>query len=403
MRVSTVQMQQQSVDSMLDIQAKLAHTQEQVATGKRVLSPSDDPSAAAHVVELEQEIAVTERFQANADSAVSQLGHEDGLLGSVANILHRVRELAVQGNNDTLSAVDRSAIAQEVYQRAEELLGIANSRDAGGDYVFAGFQSDTPPFSHDGVGNYSYAGDQGRRHAQIGHSTQVAVNDSGARVFEQIRTGNGTFSTAPAPTNLGTGVIDAGTAARNFVPDNYTLSFIQASPSDPVTYEVRDGGGVLVPPGGTYHEGAAIEFNGARVVVNGSPADGDEFTISRSEQQSVLETVHALSDALANAGDDGVGQTQLHNHINQALANLDNAQTNVNEVRATVGARLNVVESQQNNNEGFLYLTREALSGVQDLDYAEAITRLNMQLTGLQAAQQAYLKIQGLSLFKLMG
>lgn len=402
MRISTAQMQRQALDYMLDMQAKLARTQEQVATGRRILSPSDDPSAAAHIVDLEQAISVTERYQTNADSAVSRLGLEDSLLGSVANLLHRVQELAVQGNNDTLSAVDRSAIAQEVYQRAEELLGIANTRDAGGEYLFAGFQSDTQPFSHDGAGNYSYDGDQGRRQARIGYSTRVAVNDSGARVFERIRTGNGTFSTAPAPANSGTGVIDAGTVVGNFTAGSYTLRFVQTLPADPVTYEVLDSGGALVAAG-AYREGAAIEFNGARVVVNGAPADGDEFSIRSSEHQSVLETVHALADALADASDDDAGRAQLHNHINQALANLDNALDNVNEVRATVGARLNVVESQQNSNEGFLYLTREALSGVRDLDYAEAVTRLNLQLTGLQAAQQAYLKIQGLSLFRLLG
>lgn len=402
MRISTAQMQQRAVDSMLDAQSKLAQTQQQVATGRKILKPSDDPSGAAYILDLKKEISVTERYQANASSANSRLALEDDLLGSVTHLLQRVRELTVLANNDTSTAVDRSVVAQEIYERVGELMGIANTRDAGGEYIFSGFQSSTQPFTHDGAGTFSYTGDQGQRLGQIGHSTQVAVNDSGARVFEQIRTGNGTFSTSPAPANQGTGVIDPGNVIGTFVPDNYTLGFVQALPSDPVTYEVRDGGGALVT-GGPYQAGGVIEFNGARVTVTGDPADGDAFSIRSSEHQSIMETVHALADTLANSTDDGVGNARLHNHINQALVNLDNSLDHINEVRATVGARLNIVESQKDNNDGFLLQTREVLSGVQDLDYAEAVTRLNLQLTGLQASQQAYLKIQGLSLFRLMG
>ncbi len=81
------------------------------------------------------------------------------------------------------------------------------------------------------------------------------------------------------------------------------------------------------------------------------------------------------------------------------LQELDNALGTMLDVRAGLGARINSVESQEGVNEGYeLYLNKN-LSEVRDLDYAEAASRMNMQLVGLQAAQQVYQKVQGLSLF----
>jgi flagellar hook-associated protein 3 FlgL len=92
----------------------------------------------------------------------------------------------------------------------------------------------------------------------------------------------------------------------------------------------------------------------------------------------------------------------LNSEMGLALDNIDQALGNVLNVRADVGVRLNHVENQLDINESFNLQLQETLSGIQDLDYAEAISRFNLQLTTLQAAQQSYVKMQGLSLFNYL-
>jgi flagellar hook-associated protein 3 FlgL len=398
LRISTGQLQQRAVDKMLQLQTQLSHTQQQVATGKQVLTPADNPSAAARALGLDREIAVTEQYQTNAALANDRQVREEDVLASVTDLLQRVSELVVQGNNDSNNAGDRRAIATELRERLDELLGLANTRDANGEYLFSGFQGNTQPFTHDGNGTFTYNGDQGQRFLNIGPGVQVAMTDSGDDVFQRIRGGNGVFTVVPDSANAGTGVITPGTVAGSFIPDTYTLSFAQVTASDPVTYQVRDSTDKVVTEG-TYVSEADIGFNGAQVSVSGSPADGDTFEIRPSGHQDLFTTVCNLADAFAQAADDPTGRADLHNSVNRGLVELQGALENVVQARTRVGSRLNTIDSQKDGNDAYLLSSRTTLSSVQDLDYAEAVSRLQLQLTGLQAAQQAYLKIQGLSLF----
>lgn len=81
------------------------------------------------------------------------------------------------------------------------------------------------------------------------------------------------------------------------------------------------------------------------------------------------------------------------------LTDLDNAMGRILETRASVGARMNAIEEQKTANASFSVAVEQVRSTLEDLDYAEAISRFNQQLAALQASQQSFLKIQGLSLF----
>jgi flagellar hook-associated protein 3 FlgL len=400
LRISTSQMQERAVDKMLQLQTQLSHTQQQVATGKQILTPADNPAGAAHALALDREIAVTNQYQTNADVATNRQTREEDVLSNATDVLQRVSELVVQGNNDTNNSDDRQAIATELQQRLDELLGLANTRDANGEYIFAGFQANEQPFTQNGAGDFSYNGDQGQRFMTIGPGVQVAMTDSGADIFQRIRAGNGVFTAQPGAANTGTGVITAGSASGTFVPATYKLTFSQATATDPVAYQVLDGSGNPVAgASGTYVSGADITFNGAQVAVTGSPADGDSFTIAPSGHQDVFTTVYNLAQAFANAGDTPEARAQLHNSINQGLAEIQGALENVSQARTRIGSRMNTIDSQKDGNDAYLLSAQTTLSSVQDLDYADAVSRLQLQLTGLQAAQQTYLKIQGLALF----
>ncbi len=402
MRISTNQIYNNSLNAMLDQQANVNQTQLQLATGQRILKPSDDPTQSARILDLNQAVASNTQYQANADTTRYRSSLEDSTLASVTDLLQRVRELTVQGANATLSNSDRNSIAVEVRQRLDELLSLSNTKDANGEYVFAGFKGQTQPFARSGS-SFSYNGDQNQRYLEVGPGIQVAERDPGSRVFQQIRNGNGTFNTADNPANTGSGVIDPGSASNTYVADTYTIAFAQATPTSPITYSVTGAAsGVIVAAGTPYVDGAAITFNGVTTNVKGTPANGDSFSLTPSTNQDMFTTLQNMANTLEAGASNQASATRLNNGMNRTLTDIDQAMGNILQVRAQVGARLNTIDSQKNTNDSFSLQLQSTLSDIKDLDYAEAASRLNRQLLGLQAAQQAFVKVQGLSLFNFL-
>ena len=391
MRIATSQVFSQGLNAMLSQQADLARTQLQVATGQRILQPSDDPAGAKRILDLNESLALTKQFQSNADAAVSRLGMEDGILAGVTNILQRVRELALQGNNATLNSQDRAALALEVRERLGEMLGLSNSTDGKGEFLFAGYSTRTQPFVADGAGGFTYNGDQGVRQVQVASGFRVGDSHSGTEVFQTILNGNGTFRTSESGANTGNGVISPGTVTdlTAWVPDTYQINFVTAT-----TFEVRDSGAGLVTSG-TYTSGGAITFNGVQTEISGTPAAGDSFTLAESANQDIFTTMQNLAVAFEG----GLATAPLNNAINRVLSDLNQSMEKVLQVRAQVGARINAIDSEREVNADLELLITQDLSRVQDADLVEVITLLNRQLTALQAAQQSFVQVQKLSLF----
>ncbi|MCP3673257.1 MAG: flagellar hook-associated protein 3, partial [Gammaproteobacteria bacterium] len=250
MRISTNQFYQSGLYSILDQQTGLNRTQEQISTGLRVMTPSDDPIASISIINLEQEIAITERYTANGDIATANLNVEETILQSFTDILQRVRELILSGGNATYGDTERNSLAVEMNELLEQMVGFANFKNSSGDYLFSGNKIDQIPFTKQSTGNYSYEGDQGVRNIQISTSAQVEMNDSGYQLFQNILNGNGTFTTQDdATNNTGTGIINAGTVtdkATYLASDSpFTITFGAGGS----TYSVLDNGGSpTVPP-----------------------------------------------------------------------------------------------------------------------------------------------------------
>jgi flagellar hook-associated protein 3 FlgL len=173
-------------------------------------------------------------------------------------------------------------------------------------------------------------------------------------------------------------------------------------PDGSLVYAVRDGAGNLVSSG-DYVSGAAIPFGGAEVTVTGVPADGDRFTIEPAGFRDIFSVIQGAVQALASAGEEPSARANLHTQLDRGLAELDGALDQVLLQRSRVAGRSSLIDSQTEANDAFEVAAKEALSVAQDLDYAEATARLQLQLVGLEAAQRTYLSIQGLSLFRLLG
>ncbi|HLA75152.1 MAG TPA: flagellar hook-associated protein FlgL [Gammaproteobacteria bacterium] len=397
MRISTTQIQQQEVNAILDKQAQLSKVQLQLSTGKRIVSPEDDPAGASQILDLNQALAITNQYTSNAETAKARLSLEESTLGDATNLLHAVRTLAVRANNASLSSQDRAAIALEVRERLNEVLSLANTKDSNGEYLFSGYQGQTQPFAATTGGTFSYSGDSGQRYLQISATRQVAVSDSGTDVFRSIPSGNGTFTTADNSANSGSGVIDSGSVTNPaaYVANNFSINFTSATTFDVVNTTTS----ATILSAQPYTSGNAISFNGSQVIISGVPASGDSFTVTAGATQDVFTTVQNMARVLETGGG---SLAHITNVLSRTLTDVDQALNNIDGIRARTGSRLNAVESQIEINGAFSLQIQQTLSTVQDVDYTEAASRLNLQLVALQAAQQAFVKVQGLSLFNYL-
>lgn len=405
MRISTSMMQQLSVDAILQQQTQLSNTENQLATGKQVLTAADNPVAASQMLSLQHTIDTTNQYQSNITSATNRLNFEDSVLQNTTNILQQIRTLAIEGNNATQTNQTRSYISSEIKQQLEQIVSQANSTDSTGAYLFSGSKGNVLPFTADSSGTYTYNGDQTQRYIQTGATTQVADSDPGSSVFQMIRNGNGTFYVQAGASNTGTSVVTSTSLTGAYtpsLPNGYTVTFSQATSSSPITYQVTDSTGTPLGAAQTYTDGQAISFDGVQLTITGTPADGDTYTVNSSKYQDLFTTVSQLASTLNTTVTSDAGQAKLNNEINSELTNLDQAMSSINTVQASIGTRLNSLSSQQSINSDQVLQTQSVLSSIQDLDYASAVSKLNMQTTGLQAAEQAYLRVQGLSLFSLL-
>ncbi|MFP4647720.1 MAG: flagellar hook-associated protein FlgL [Halorhodospira sp.] len=422
MRVSTSHMQNTAVQNMSGQQNEINDTQTQLASGQRVLRPSDDPTSSARTLDLERATQSVERFNRNGELAKTRLSMSESTLEQVGNALQRIRELTLQAANGSQDADTRSYIASEVQERYEQLVELGNSRDGNGEYLFSGSRTRTQPFSLEADGHVSYHGDQSSREVRIAPGRQVGVDHSGFEAFMKIPEGNGQYQAYADPENRGSGIVslvDGG--ARAPAAEAYRIRFAEDREGD-LRYAVQrsddpadasswswvdgvDGGPPPVEEAPRLEEGGVVKVDeGVRVQINGTPEpggggfeDGDSFRVTESQPRSVFATVNDLLGAL----EQGEG-SEFQNTVDRVLGDLDGAMENIFQVRSEIGARLSAIDSEQASNEAAILDLEKAVSNEKDLDYAEATGRFNQQLTGLQAAQSTFGRVQDLSLFNYL-
>lgn len=184
MRISTNTLYEQGVARISEVQSGLAKTQQQLATGRRILTPADDPIAAARALEVTQSQAVNAQFAINRQTAVGSLNVVENTLTGVTSLLQDARVITINAGNATLSDKDRGYLATELRGRFDELLALANTTDGTGNYLFSGYQVTKQPFVQTLPGVVQYMADQGQRQLQVDSARQMAISDSGQRVFQ---------------------------------------------------------------------------------------------------------------------------------------------------------------------------------------------------------------------------
>lgn len=303
MKVSTSMFFDNASKQLGNIQGSLAKTQEQLSTGKQINKPSDEPDKASLITRLESEMARQGSYQGNLKAVDIRLQAEDTALKNTSDVMYRLKELAVQAGNDTLSPADRRTISLEMAQLKEQILSLANSQDSNGNYLFAGSRVSQAPFAQDAKGQLVYQGDQSRMVVQVGDNRRMNLNVPGSDVFVHL---------------------------------------------------VRD--------------------------------DGK----GNKEGVGFFQALSDMVDAVANT--DRV-------NIQRGIQEIDRMQQGISDANAQIGTDMNVVDSQNSVLDEISLRLKTTLSDVQDLDYTEAITKMNKDQLALESAQSSFAKISKLSLF----
>lgn len=401
MRVSTNTLFDQGVKSMLQQQNALFKHQQQLSTGRRIITPADDPIGSARAHELSQAVSLNAQYAENRHRAADSLMLVESTLGSVTGLIQHVQTMAVAAGNGVLSDSDRASMATELRGRFDELLGLANAADADSNFLFSGFQGRTKPFVQS-AGGVQYRGDQGQRLAQVSDSRLLATSETGFDIFERIQTGNGLFVTSASDSNRGSGVIGVGsvTSPSSLTGQEYRIDFSVAGGA--TTYSITNvTTGVPVSTGNPFTSGKSIGFDGLQFEIKGAPADGDQFFVGSSSHQSLFQTMQNFMTMLeAPAG--SASNAKLSNTLKNTMQNLDHALGNVLRVRAAIGSRLQEIESLQQAGENTAIQYQQSLSRLQDLDFTQAISDLIRQQALLEAAQRSFIRVSELSLFNLI-
>jgi flagellar hook-associated protein 3 FlgL len=412
MRISTANLYSTSTSQINTLQSALARTQMQLSTDRRLLTAADDPVASARALEVGQSQEINAQFATNRNSANSSLSQVESTLQNTGDLLQDMQTLAVSGGNATMLQSDREKLATELEGKLADLLGVANTADGSGGYLFSGFKTTTQPFTSTPEGAV-YQGDQGVRQLQVSDSRKIPLSASGSAIFEAIPTGNGTFQTQAGDVkngvvNKGSALISSGSVVdRNAMTSNkYAIEFAVSATTPPVTtYAVYDTTGAtksLVSDGNAYEDGKQIKIDGMAFDIKGAPAQGDTFTIEPSQKQSVFKSVTDLIATLRAPADGSTGKAALTNGLNTALDNLKNAHDNVLTVQASVGAHMKELDYLDSTGDDLDIQYASTLDDLVGLDQVKAISDFSQQQVTLQAAQMTFKTVSGLSLFNYL-
>ena len=186
MRLSTAQIYDQQMRGISNSQASWLKSGEQLSTGKRVVKPSDDPVAAAQAVVLSQAQAQTSQYAAARGFATNNISQEETNLQQVTGVVQQAQTIVVAAANGTLSDDDRASYAQQLTGIRDQLLNLANTTDGNGRYMFAGYKTDTAPFTQDANGDVTYVGGDTPISQKVDSNRTMTTNHTGSQVFTSL-------------------------------------------------------------------------------------------------------------------------------------------------------------------------------------------------------------------------
>ncbi len=421
--ISTKLFNDQSVAQFKELTGAIQKTQSKIATGKNVLKASDDPVAAANIAFVKDQKLVLERYETNIQRADQRLSLVESLLGDASNILTRVYELSIQASNDTYNASDRKAIAAEVKQLKEALVGVANAKDERGDYLFSGFRVSQMPFVKTADGSLEYRGDRGVHSVQVSESMKMNTGVDGADVFLRAEAGGVATSVFKVLETLEK-YLNEDTLNQPKVSLNFRENGVKAEGGENIQVDLRgagetdahnlsfktaylkagDGTEVVQAIYNAFHK--LDDKNGYDAVIRDgiihfTRSDGSNFNLTGMEIGNAGATKVSIEASVDEGGKFDLldGKPTSDTNATAAIANLRSVLEHISVSRTSIGAQLEKGEVQRSVIDNRLLLINENIALIEDADLAELVTKLQTQIVNRDAAQQAFVKIGQQTLF----
>ena len=403
MRISTGQMFQQNTNSILEKQSATNTIMAQIASGKKVNTAGDDPVAAIGIDNLKQKNALVDQFVKNIDYATNHIQQAESQLGQADTLVGSMKESVLRGINGSMTSAERQVIADDMRQSLEQLMSIANTKDESGNYIFAGNQTNSAPFVFDNNGDVVYSGDAGIRKSNIAQGVQVNTNTPGDAAFMNAPNPVGDYGVNYSSTQQGDFVVSSAKIipqipAVPHVADVYQFVFTDNGTGG-TNVEVFNSAvpAISVAPLAAFDASLPVKVNDIEVTIKGTPKAGDSFSINEVAEVSIFDTF-SKAIALFESGDDAqtpAGQSELA----QLLNNIDSGVNQMSQQRSLTGNSLKVLQQYSDNHTDEKLINTSALSKLEDLDLASAITEFEKQQLALNAASSLFSKVSSTSLF----
>ncbi|MCU4676427.1 flagellar hook-associated protein FlgL [Catenovulum sp. 2E275] len=406
MRLTTNMIYSRNLDGILESQKRLVRANDVLNQQTNILKPSDDPTGATKVVRFDEDLARLEQFSKNNISVKNSLSQQETIMTNINESLTKANSLVIQAGNGALGYADRKAIATEISLIKDEVLDLMNSKNAQGEYIFAGAKSDQPPFVLNSAGEFVYQGDENVKKVQVSETLKldVGVPGSGLAIFEDT-SARSSVSLNASSTASGDYRLADGDSFDKFHKQNYVQIPPHPAGSNDYrvilgagTYQVEDSSGTVLQSG-DYADGDKINFKGLEFDISGTAGQSIDFTLDSPNKKNILNALTEMVNMIQNS--ETVGDA-YSDKIQQTLYSLEQAQGNLGEARSEIGGRVNVLDSVKLSNTDQEINIKEAKANVSEADLAEAITELQKQEVAYQVSSQTFTKLSGLSLFNFL-
>jgi flagellar hook-associated protein 3 FlgL len=415
MQISTNEFLLGSLNDMLNQQSNVNQLNREIATGQTMLDASADPAGASAAI---GDAAAIGRFNydlGNATAATSSLQNGLSALQQVTTLLDQLNQTAVQAASAGTTASDRQSLTASAQAAQQQLMQLANTTGPDGSYLFGGTLTSGPPFSAQANGEVVFNGDAGTNLVEIAPSLTVPSTVSGDGIFTNIPAGDDGVAVTADASNTGAGYavaegvtnISQLTAAR-LGGTQYQIGFASAGGGN-LSYIVTSGVGAPGSAGfsatsgivasGAFSPNSDLTFGGIDIKINGTPAAGDSFDVATDATTSMFQVVQNLISALQTAPADAASNAQFQQQIENAIADLGGAQTSALSAQASIGSVLSEIQAVQGQDTTQNTNAQSQLSDLQSANLPQVIANYSESVTALQAAQLAFAKVQGLSLF----
>ncbi|ANS84770.1 Flagellar hook-associated protein [Vibrio scophthalmi] len=391
-RISSFHNYQSVQNDMRRQEGLVHHNQAQLASGKKLIQPSDDPLATHYIQNIGQQSEELKQFVNSIVLTRSRLEHQEVIVSNAEQYIDEGKRTVMEMINGALAPEDRIAKQREIEELFDNLLTLGNTQDESGNYVFSGTKPKVQAFFRDNAGNVTYAGDDYQRKMRISNSQEMPVNDPGNKLFMQIDNPFGDYDPNYQLTEGSELLLERAINRNDADTATYKVTFVDM-PNGKFGYQLEQNGSVVKAD--EFDPTQAIQYKDLSIQVKGQITKGDKIELEPKKTFSMFETFKNARDFSEGEVSDASNTAELH----QVTQEFHAAFIHLNKARSDLGARLSTLDIQEEQHEDFRMTLAKSKSNFEDLDYAAAVIEFNENTRALQASQQAFGKAKDLTLF----